>query len=419
MSEDFYLRKYEELKQKENHFRILNNFATSLLYQSTVEEILWDVTKNAIAKLGFEDCVVYLLDENDEYLVQGAAHGSKNPSEKEIKDPIKIKLGEGIVGHVGKSGIPEIINDTSKDPRYIIDYAVRHSEIAVPIIAQNKVIGVIDSEHPEKNFYTEEHLDLLITIASMTSTKLSKANALMELERQNEKLKKINAELDRFVYSASHDLRAPLCSALGLIQVAMDEKDISNIKGYLSLQESSLKKLDNLIKDIANYSRNEKDRLKQEAVNFESIICSAIHYVKSIPCYNVFEIQPVIKLQLSSPFFSDEERISLILQHLLKNAIQFQDPQKPEKHVEVKVTQKDEAVELSVTDNGYGISPEHLNRIFDMFYIGTDRASGSGLGLYLVKEAVEKIKGKIEVKTEFGQGTTFTVHIPNTLNQAH
>ncbi|MBX2841535.1 MAG: GAF domain-containing sensor histidine kinase [Flammeovirgaceae bacterium] len=413
MSEDFYLRKYEELKQKEKHFRILNNFATSLLYQSTVEEILWDVTKNAIAKLGFEDCVVYLLDENEEYLIQEAAHGAKNPSAKEIKDPIKIKLGEGIVGNVGKSGIPEIINDTSKDSRYIIDDEIRFSEIAVPIIARNKIIGVIDSEHPEKNFYTEEHLDLLVTIASMTSTKLSKANALIELEKQNEKLKKINAELDSFVYLASHDLRAPLCSALGLIQIAMDENDISNIKGYLSLQEGSLKKLDNLIKDIANYSRNEKDQVKHEPVNFEEIIHSAFQYVQSLPCYNALEIKHVLNVNVSDLFYSDQERISIIMQHLLKNAIQFQDPQKQEHFVEIDVSMEQEKVKLSVTDNGFGISSEHLNKIYDMFYIASDRSSGSGLGLYMVKDAVEKINGKIKVNSEFGKGTTINVHIPS------
>ncbi len=167
---------YRALKQKESINQIITNFAIAVLQQNTLDEIMWAIAKNAIAKLGFVDCVVYLVDDEKQILIQKAAHGPKNPIAFEIKDPITLPIGKGVVGMVAKTGVPEIVGDTSKDhPRYIIDDAIRLSELAVPIIIEGKVIGVIDSEHPNKNFYTQEHLNILTTIALMSATKISNA----------------------------------------------------------------------------------------------------------------------------------------------------------------------------------------------------------------------------------------------------
>ena len=112
------------------------------------------ITQNVIHKFGFKDCVVYLIDEEREFLEQVAAVGPKNPKAKVIKDPILIPMGMGIVGSVASTGIAEIVSDTSEDERYILDDEFRLSELSVPIHADGEVIGVIDSEHHQKNFFT-------------------------------------------------------------------------------------------------------------------------------------------------------------------------------------------------------------------------------------------------------------------------
>ncbi|MES2566189.1 MAG: SpoIIE family protein phosphatase [Bacteroidota bacterium] len=165
----------EYFQKKEHYLEVINQFATLLLNAKSTDDIVWTVAKNAIAKLGYVDCVVYLLDENSEYLIQRAAHGPKNPIALDILNPIKIKMGDGIVGTVAQMQQGEIISDTSQDPRYIFDNNMGLSEIAVPIIHNNKTIGVIDSEHPERNFFPKDDLDVLTTIASMTATKLVQA----------------------------------------------------------------------------------------------------------------------------------------------------------------------------------------------------------------------------------------------------
>lgn len=188
------------LRTNSRYLEVINAFASELLKTKTIDEIVWTVAKHAIAKLGFIDCVVYLFDDNNEYLLQRAAHGPKNPIAFDIENPIKLKVGEGVCGHVALTGQAALVSDTSLDDRYKIDDASRLSEITVPILSEGKVLGVIDSEHPDKNFYSQQDLQILTTIASMTSSKLVEASI-------QEELKQHQAQLEELVAAKTHELR--------------------------------------------------------------------------------------------------------------------------------------------------------------------------------------------------------------------
>lgn len=155
-----------------NEIKAISYFSTSLHDKESVEEVLWDITKNVIHQLGFVDCVIYEFDRGKELLLQRAAYGQKNPSDKAIYNQISIPIGDGIVGSVAKNRKAELINDTSKDSRYIIDDEDRLSEICVPIMVGERLFGVIDSEHPRKHFYTEKHVHLLTIIAALCAQKI-------------------------------------------------------------------------------------------------------------------------------------------------------------------------------------------------------------------------------------------------------
>ncbi len=172
-----YDKKLQRQKEKLERERAINYFATSMHSQQSVDAILWDVAKNCIGRLKFEDCVVYLLDEDRNVLVQKAAHGSKSPRQFEITQPLEIPLGKGIVGNVAANGKAEIIADTSKDARYIVDDERRYSEISVPIMSDGKVLGIIDCEHSKKGFFTQKHLSILTTIASLCANKIIRVRA--------------------------------------------------------------------------------------------------------------------------------------------------------------------------------------------------------------------------------------------------
>lgn len=170
-------RKIREQREEIETEQAINYFASSMSEQQTVNNILWDVAKNCIGRLQFEDCVIYVYDEKSNLLLQTAAHGPKSPRQYEITAPIEIEMGRGIVGSVALTGRAEIIPDTTKDARYIVDDEQRFSEISVPIIYDGRVLGVIDCEHSKKRFFTQKHLSILTTIASLCANKIVRARA--------------------------------------------------------------------------------------------------------------------------------------------------------------------------------------------------------------------------------------------------
>jgi putative methionine-R-sulfoxide reductase with GAF domain len=162
---------------------IISYLAHSLNEAQTVDELVWDLAQKCISKLNFEDCIIYLFDKERQKLVQRAAFGPKNPKGKIISNPIEIALGKGIVGSVAMNGVAEMIGDTTRDNRYIIDDKRRFSELAVPIKYHDYVIGVIDSEHSQKDFFTTDHLHVLTVIASFTANKIREINQRERLKR--------------------------------------------------------------------------------------------------------------------------------------------------------------------------------------------------------------------------------------------
>ncbi|MDP2559663.1 EAL domain-containing protein [Psychrobium sp. 1_MG-2023] len=173
----------------ERHYlSVVSELAVDLVSMNRVEQILWHVAKNVVAELGFDDVVIYLFDPQTQVLNQVAAYGNKNPHEDDILEPIEVPLGEGVVGHVALTKQPLLIPDTRNYPAYIIDDEIRLSELAVPIIADSQLIGVIDSESPTVNFYNQDQLRILVAIASMVATQVSKIRSVTELQKAVDEL---------------------------------------------------------------------------------------------------------------------------------------------------------------------------------------------------------------------------------------
>ncbi len=190
---------------------MINFFASTLLYtQTNLDDILWDVANNAVARLGLEDCVIYLLRADGEALVQRAAYGAKNPEGREILAPLEIPIGRKIVGSVADSGEAVRIPDTRLDPRYITDDKPRLSELTIPIFFNDTVIGVIDSEHSQVDFFTDAHQEILQTIASMTASRVGRA--LLD-----EGLRRANTELEEQVSLRTRELVAAVARAEKLL----------------------------------------------------------------------------------------------------------------------------------------------------------------------------------------------------------
>ncbi|MCE9678550.1 EAL domain-containing protein [Shewanella sp. AS1] len=170
------------------YLKIVSEFAIDMLSLQGVDNILWHLAQNVVAQMGFDDVVVYLLDQQRGMLIQRASYGAKNPKGFEILSPIELKLGEGVVGEAAKRKQPLRIPDTRLYPNYIVDDAPRLSELAVPMLIDGEVVGVIDTEHPKKNFYNEQHERTLFALASITAMKIHKAKSVVKLQQTIEEL---------------------------------------------------------------------------------------------------------------------------------------------------------------------------------------------------------------------------------------
>jgi signal transduction histidine kinase len=230
------------------------------------------------------------------------------------------------------------------------------------------------------------------------------------LRDTNEMLRKTNEELDRFVYSASHDLRAPLMSLLGLIRIMELEKP-KNPSQYLEMMTKSIRRLDIFINDIINHSQNSRLQPDVQLIDFPTLLQDCYDQLQYLSLAS--RIKRINDFSIIAPFYSDPKRLAVIFNNLLSNAINYQNPWEKNPFILIRITTSEISCTIEVRDNGKGISQEHLDKIFNMFYRANEDAKGSGLGLYIVKEIIDKLEGTIRVESEPGNGTAFIIELPN------
>jgi signal transduction histidine kinase len=236
------------------------------------------------------------------------------------------------------------------------------------------------------------------------------------LLRSNEELKKSNKELDGFVYSVSHDLRAPLSSMLGVIGLCEMGGPDEFMQKNISLLKSSIKKLDGFIMDILDYSRNSRLEIDRQEIHFNDLLTDISNNLKFMGASDQRNVEIRMMVRNGVAFHSDQSRLSIILNNLISNSIRYQNPEIPDPFVEVCVDVGETAANILVRDNGIGIGMENQEKVFNMFYRVSNKSVGSGLGLYIVKETVEKLSGAIKLKSELGKGTEFSIRLPNLAN---
>ena len=226
-----------------------------------------------------------------------------------------------------------------------------------------------------------------------------------------DELVKANFELDSFVYRSSHDLRAPLRSVLGLINLVRLEDDAQQQDNYLNLIEKSVNRLDNFINDLTHFSRNSRMSIERLKVDFKAILDESIENLRYME--NASQVEVRVNITQDCDFFSDSSRISIILHNLLSNSVKYQRIASGDSFVTANIHVTAQNATITVTDNGMGIEAEYLPKIFDMFFRASANSYGSGLGLYITKQAVEKLMGTLHVESKVNAGTTFTITLPN------
>ena len=245
---------------------------------------------------------------------------------------------------------------------------------------------------------------------ALANTQLQKEND--EHIKTAQQLKATNEELDSFVYRASHDLKGPLASLLGLVNIAKAELGENEIATrYLDLMERRGQRLDSILVDLIEATQVKQSVVELRQFAPREMIDHIVELAQSKA--DCREAEFVIKVPEELTCVSDRKLIRSILQNYIENSAKYGDPKKGKTVSTTEILLENGHMEIRVSDNGVGIPESVRDRIFDMFYRGTNQVSGSGLGLYIVKQAVEKLGGEVKVESAVGKGTTFIARVPN------
>ncbi len=233
------------------------------------------------------------------------------------------------------------------------------------------------------------------------------------LRKQNVELIKINKELDSFVYSISHNLRAPLASVIGLVNIAKLDHHKSNKTSdhYFDLISQSTLKLDDTLKEILDYSQNVRTALEISEINFQQLCDESFDRLKYLK--GSLEIEKQFTTPNETKFYSDIYRLKIILLNLFSNSIKFRDDRKAKQFINIEASVTSTQAVLNISDNGIGIHPDYLPNVFGMFVRANERNPGAGLGLFVAKEMIEKLKGTIEIASSYGEWTRVEITLPN------
>lgn len=257
---------------------------------------------------------------------------------------------------------------------------------------------------------TDEHGNIEVIVGSIIDITDRKHTELQVLD-QNELLKKANQDLDRFVYSASHDLRSPLSSVLGLLSIAEHTSSVDEIRTYHAMMRDRIQKLDSFVTEVLDYSRNNRQEIVKTPVSLAALIGEIVESLRFSEESSVIAITHHVHKDLVIE--TDSARLKIILNNLIGNSIKYCDRSKENPFIKIHSTLDDNGYcHIGVEDNGVGIDHPHQEKVFNMFYRATQQSKGSGLGLYITKEMVEKLGGKISMTSSPGKGTHLSVFLP-------
>src|SRR6218665_489060 len=325
--------------------QVVNFFTRSIYDHNTEEELLWDITRNCISKLGFEDCVIYLINPSKNVLLQKAAWGPKTTEENKIINPMEIPPGQGIVGYVATTGLSLIVNDTGADDRYIVDDERRFAEMAVPIIQQGHTIGVIDSEHSQKNFFTARHLQVIETIAALCADRLEKIKTDEAIRQKELHLASVKEKLAASQLTALRTQMNPhfIFNALNSVQQHILEGDV----------------------DKANRHPTKFSRLQREILHHcDQQFISLDKEIEMLQLYLQFEqlrFDESFKYSIELDNVADSSEIKIppmLLQPFVENAIWHGLMPKPGNKkllIQFKIEDNEDVLQCIIEDNGIGM----------------------------------------------------------------
>lgn len=391
-------------REKKLMLNTINNIARSILGKLDVYDITSQITLNIAKYLQTSNCFVYLVDAKGKKYRKVALDGKKD-----IGNEI-FSVDDGLVGEVIKTKNTILINDTSKDTRFLPSSAgVVRSQLTVPIINNESIIGVINIMHKDKNYFSQANLETIENISRIVSMQFKNAINIQELkaseERNKQLLKKLetsNNELQEYAHAVSHDLKSPLRSISSLLSWTIEdygEKLNEEVISNINIIDSKVQLMDHLISGILEYSSVDWNSDKKDNVDVKSVIANILQVIHVPENMNIIipDNLPIIK--------AHKLKIQQLFQNVLCNAIKYND--KPKGIIEIVSVETPEKYTFSIKDNGIGIDEKYHTQIFKIFNKLSNDEKSTGIGLSIVKKIVDLYNGEIWLESTQGVGTTF------------
>ncbi len=372
-------------------------------------------------------CAILFYDEEQESLSYGYSNSLNRTYINQI-ERYSMSVGTGLTNTAALTKKQVVIKQIDltllkRDNPRLMHLNYLEACYAYPILSEEQnVLGVLTVYFFNNVKSNGQEMEIITRIVNICRVLIEKEKVIQSnkdfvttLQVKNEELRKTNEELDRFVYSTSHDLRVPLTNVMGLIDITNMTIQEEAPKKYLDMMRQSIVALDDVIRGILDYSRNSRSEINIEEVNIKEIVSKIKDMLKY---YNgIDHIDFRIRIDETTPLYTDKHRLTVVLGNLISNAIKYYNVKEQHPYISIVAQVNMDRALIFIEDNGIGIPEEYQQKVFDMFYRASSQASGSGLGLYILKETITKLNGKISLISGHNIGSTFVIEIPNNLKE--
>ena len=421
------------IESPEQLLNIFQDYSKQLVSVKTVDSVVWLLAREVMGVLQLEDCVIYLLDNDQKLLIQRAAFGPKNPEGERIKDPIVIRPGDGIVGAAAALQQTENVEDTRLDPRYILDDEARRSELAVPIVYEGQTIGVIDSEHSEPHFYTTAHQSFIESIANITASKLAECLRSQQLESVTKALVASQKNIEQqsvellsqrsedplrarksLLSRMSHEMRTPLNAIVGMSELLLQESEPAHAEPLRLIHEAGthLNETVSLMLALMEFQGHEDVEEERKVVHLATYLSDRVASIaKPSSGYHLS-----IDTEGIEYVSCDIRALNQIIDPMIDNALKY-DPTKELRIVASWLETADApTLCLMIEDNGPGVMPSIQSSLFEPFSqalpLGSRSAAGRGLGLALARAIADSRGWQLALEhSPHRQGAIFSVKL--------
>jgi len=377
----------EQYRNKLEMEQIINYFSSSLIDKNTLDDVLWDVAKNLIGRLGFEHCMMYLWNDEKTKMIQRAGYGTKGSIEEIQKHWFDVAFGQGVVGYVMSTKENVLIPDTSKDSRYRVDELVRQSELCIPVIFNNELLGIIDSEHAEKNFFTQQHLQLLSTIAALVAAKITAIRSEQSLLQAKIEMLGINEKLSEARLVALRSQMNPhfIFNCLNSIDDLIQNNEKEKATEYLA-------KFAKLIRSILETSKNNTVPCWKDVETLTVYL-----ELEELRCDNKFSFHLIVSKEIME---GDYKVPPLVIQPIVENAIHhgLLNKKEPDRQLLISVSIVNNCIHYTIEDNGVG-------RQLSAVYNQRNKPTHQSMGMQITTERInlfnQKANGAVTITDLF------------------